>query len=106
MKSIVKFGFVGIAALALSSVLTNSTAQNVTKFLGTYNITDGTTPNGNKYTGTMTISEWGDGYRVRQVFGSDTYNGIASEIGDALGVAFIIDGTASVSIYQVTAAAR
>jgi hypothetical protein len=104
MKNIVKFGLAGIAALALSSTLTNSTAQNVVKFLGTYNITEGTTPNGDSYTGTMTISEWGDGYKVKQVFAGGTYNGIGSEIGDALGVAYLIDGVPSVSIYQVTAA--
>jgi hypothetical protein len=104
MKNTLKFGLAGIAALALSSAFTASSAQQRLVFDGTYALS-GTTPDGGKYTGTFTVTPYGDGYRLRQVIGSDTFNGIGTDIGDYLAGAYVYtDGTPSVTLYRVSAA--
>lgn len=101
MKNIFKFGLAGIAAVVLSSTLTNSAAQERLQFAGTYNI-KGKGTDGTAYTGTMTIAPYGDGYRLAQRFGDETYRGIATDIGDNLGVALLSGGKPQVTIYRVT----
>ncbi len=103
MKNVLKFGLAGIAALVLSSTLTNSTAQGRLIFDGVYNIA-GTYPDGSTYTGTMTAVPYGDGYRLKQIYPSVTYNGVGNDIGDYFAGSYLVDGRPSISIYQVTAA--
>ncbi len=101
MKNVLKFGLAGIAAFALSSTLTNSAAQQRLEFAGTYNVKGNDTA-GTAYTGTMTIAPYGDGYRVAQKFGDEAYRGIATDIGDNLGVSLLSGGKPQVVIYRVT----
>jgi hypothetical protein len=103
MKNIVKFGLAGIAALALSSALTNSTAQGRLVFDGTYSLT-GKNPDGSSYTGTLNVVPYGDGYRMSQVFSDVTYRGIGNDVGDYLAGAYISGGKPSVTLYRVSAA--
>ena len=103
MKNMLKFGLVGIAALALSSSLTNSTAQGRLVFDGTYAVS-GKNPDGSAYAGTMTVVPYGDGYRMTQVYGSTTYRGIGNDVGDYLAGAYLSEGQPSVSLYRVSAA--
>ncbi len=100
MKNILKFGLVGIAAFAFSSSLTTSTAQSRLMFDGEYRVT-GLNPDGSDYGGAMTIARYGDGYRITQAFGSDTYLGIGNDMGDYLAGAFIYNGKPVVSLYRV-----
>ena len=101
MKSVLKFGLAGIAAVLLSSALTNSSAQERQMFAGTYTIA-GKSPDGTAYTGTMTIASYGDGYRLTQKIGDETYRGIGTDVGDNLAGAYISGGKPSVTIYRVT----
>ncbi|MFN3267273.1 MAG: hypothetical protein ACK41E_10610, partial [Deinococcales bacterium] len=82
----------------------SSSAQGRLVFDGTYALS-GTNPDGSKYNGTLTITPYGDGYRLTQVVGSDTYRGIANDIGDYLAGAYVYNnGVPSVSLYRVSAA--
>ena len=103
MKNVLKFGLAGIAALALSSSLTNSSAQGRLVFDGTYAVS-GKNPDGSAYTGTMTVVPYGDGYRLTQVYGSTVYRGIGNDIGDYLAGAYLSEGEPTVTLYRVSAA--
>lgn len=103
MKKFIKFGLAGIAALALSSTLSNSVAQGRLVFDGTYGVT-GKNPDGTPYNGTMTIVPYGDGYRLTQNFDNDTYKGIGNDVADYLAGSYIISSQPVVTIYRVTAA--
>ncbi|MDX2007136.1 MAG: hypothetical protein SFU83_18000 [Meiothermus sp.] len=75
--------------------------QTRTDYSGAYTLA-GKNPDGSNYTGSMTVTPFGDGYRVTAVFGNETWRGIANDIGDYLAVAFL-DGTDPViSIYKVS----
>jgi hypothetical protein len=104
MNTLFKFGTAALAALALSSALTNSTAQGVLTYAGSYTVR-GTNPDGSAYTGSMTMTEFGNGYRVTQNLDGTIFRGIASPVGDYLAVSFLLDGgRPGVNIYAVTAA--
>ncbi len=103
MKNLLKFGLASLAALTLSSILTNSTAQGRLVFDGTYAVS-GVDPSGNAYSGTMSIAPYGTGYRLTQTYPSVIYRAIGNDVGDYLAAAFLIDGQPSVTLYRVTAA--
>ena len=103
MKNVLKFGLASLAALALSSTLTNSAAQGRLVFDGTYSVS-GKGPTGELYQGTMTIAPQGDGYSMVQEYGSDVWRGVGNDIKDYLAGAYMVSGIPSVSIYRVTGA--
>lgn len=104
MNTMLKFGLSAVAAVALSSLLSNSTAQGRLIFDGTYAVS-GTDPTGAAYNGTMTVVPFGDGYRLTQFYSGVTYRGVGNDIGDYLAGAYLYDnGVPSVSLYRVTAA--
>lgn len=76
-------------------------AQTRTNYSGVYSIA-GKNPDGSAYTGSMAISQYGDGYRVTATYGSDTWRGIATDIGDYLSVAFLAGDTSIISIYKIS----
>lgn len=97
-----KFAFGGLVALALSAGLTQSVAQSRFDFTGTYAI-EGKNPDTSPYKGTMSITPFGDGYRVKQTYGTDSFNGIGSDVGDYFATAFVVADNPQVTIYQITA---
>jgi hypothetical protein len=104
MKKTLQFAFAGFAALALSSTLTNSSAQQRLIFDGTYALS-GTNPDGSKYTGTLSVVPHGDGYQLTQTIGSDTFRGAGNDIGDYFAGAYVYgNGVPSVTLYRVSAA--
>ena len=72
-------------------------------FAGTYAIS-GTNPDNSVYTGTMTVTTYGDGYRISQTIGTSTFTGVANDINDFLATAVIVGGQPIIAFYQVTAA--
>jgi hypothetical protein len=104
MKNTLKFGFAAFATLALSSALTSSSAQQRLIFDGTYALS-GTNPDGSRYTGTLNVVPYGDGYRMTQSFSDATYRGIGNDVGDYLAGAYLYsNGIPSVTLYRVSAA--
>ena len=91
-----------LAFLALGVVAPAALAQQTrTDYSGAYSIA-GKNPDGSSYTGSMTVTPYGDGYRVTAVYGNETWRGIGNDIGDYLAVAFL-DGTNPViSIFKVS----
>lgn len=97
-----KWLLAGLTALGLSAVLSSSMAQGRVDYSGTYTVS-GKDPSGASYTGEMTLTAYGDGYRAVQTFGRETYRGVANDIGPGLAVAWQwADSNPSVSIYQIT----
>ncbi len=102
MNKVVKFGLSALAALALSSTLSNSTAQGRLVFEGNYAV-KGNNPDGSPYSGTMNIALFGDGYKITQNFSGSIYRAIASNVGDYLAAASVNSGVPQVTLYRVSA---
>lgn len=108
MQNPLKLCLAALATVAFSSVLTQSKAQTRLIFDGTYALT-GVIPDGSgtRYSGTLTATTNGEGYRLKMVFGSVTLNGIGLDnSGDHLAGSYIDSSsptTPVVSLYRVTA---
>lgn len=100
---LLKIGLVGLAALALSSSLTQSVAQGRFDFSGTYAV-EGKNPDTSAYKGMMSIVPYGDGYRIKQTYGADSFEGIGNDFADYLAASFVVADQPQVLIYQITAA--
>lgn len=93
----------GLAALALSAVLSSGAAQSRFDFSGAYTV-PGVSRDGSRYAGAMDITAFGDGYRVTQTYADGTvYRGVGNDVGGpVLAVSFLSDGLPSVAIYQIS----
>jgi hypothetical protein len=63
MKNVYKLALIGLSTLSLGIGLSHVGAQSRYDFVGTYNVT-GVNPDGSKFTDVVTVSDYGDGYRV------------------------------------------
>ena len=70
-------------------------------YSGSYNI-DGTESDGSKYAGRMTVSAFGDGYRVEFVSGRNIWRGIANDIGRYLAISYQAGSIPTISIFERT----
>ncbi len=103
--------FVVIPAL-LTSLLTSCPSGSVTpppppppplNFAGSYTIA-GTNPNASVYSGTMTVTAFGDGYKTSATISGSTFTGVANDINDYFAIASVTGGIPSIAVYQVTTA--
>jgi hypothetical protein len=70
-------------------------------YSGNYNV-QGTEPDGSRYTGSMTVSSFGDGYRVRFVSGQNIWRGIATDIDRYLAISYQSGSISTISIFERT----
>lgn len=70
-------------------------------YSGSYAV-EGKESNGSRYAGRMTLSIFGDGYRVLFVSGKNTWRGIANDIGKYLAVSYQAGLVPSINIFERT----
>ncbi len=97
MNNILKITAVTAVALALTLALSQVGAQARYDFAGSYDV-DGVNPDGSKYTQTVVVTDYGDGYRVMYNSGE---TGIATDLGDTISVASQDKGIPTVSVFKI-----
>lgn len=83
-----------VAAALLWSVATAFAADPS----GTYDV-QGTSPDGSKYTGTVTITQTGETFKMIWKIGSDTYRGTAIGDKDFLAVSYTSGSDTGLALY-------
>ncbi|MGB6534816.1 MAG: hypothetical protein WBF58_02520 [Xanthobacteraceae bacterium] len=66
--------------------------------LGTYDV-QGTSPDGSKYSGTVTVTKTGQTFRVIWTIGSDEYNGTAIGDKDFMAISYTSGSESGLALY-------
>ena len=83
-----------VAVVVMWSVVTAFAADP----LGTYDV-QGTSPDGSKYSGTVTVTQTGQTFKVIWLIGSDKYTGTAIGDKDFLAISYVSGGDSGLALY-------
>jgi hypothetical protein len=97
MKNVYKLAFIGISTLAIGIGLSQVGAQSRYDFAGMYNVS-GVNPDGSKFTDVVTVTDYGDGYRVDYGEGE---TGIANDLGTSIAIASQNKGIPTVTLLKI-----
>ncbi len=97
MKNVYKLALIGIATLSLGIGLSHVGAQTRYDFAGKY-VVKGVNPDGSKFSDTVVVTDYGDGYRVDYGEGE---TGIANDLGTSIAIASQNRGIPTVTLLKI-----